>query len=103
MSTFVKPTPAEVADYCKERGKGIDPEEWYDHYEANGWKVGKVPMKNWQAAVRTWERMSFQQTGSSDGAAEKFRKRMATRDPALVHTDKLRAEFEASLRKREAS
>lgn len=54
--SFVKPTVDEVKAYCKERGKGVDPERWWNYYEANGWKVGKNPMRNWQAAVRTWEK-----------------------------------------------
>lgn len=53
---FVKPTVEEVAAYCLERKNGIDPQSFIDHYEANGWKVGRVAMKSWQAAVRTWER-----------------------------------------------
>ena len=53
---FVKPTIEEVTAYCTERGKGVDPQKWYDHYTANGWKVGKNPMQDWKAAVRTWER-----------------------------------------------
>ena len=53
---FVKPTLEEVTAYCTERGKGVDPQKWYDYYSANGWKVGKNPMKDWKAAVRTWER-----------------------------------------------
>lgn len=56
---FQKPTIAEVAAYCQERAKGVDPQAWLDHYEANGWKVGKNPMKNWRAAVRTWERSAL--------------------------------------------
>jgi len=32
------------------------PEKFLDHYESNGWKVGRNPMKDWKAAVRTWER-----------------------------------------------
>lgn len=58
---FIKPTLAEVAEYCQARGKGVDPEAWYDHYEANGWKVGmaKTPMQNWKAAVRTWEKNQY--------------------------------------------
>ena len=55
-ATFVKPTIEEVATYCRDRGKGIDPQAWLDHYEANGWRVGRNAMKNWQAAIRTWER-----------------------------------------------
>ena len=53
---FVKPTLAEVQAYCRERKNNVDAERWLDYYEANGWKVGKNPMKDWRAAVRTWER-----------------------------------------------
>jgi len=53
---FVRPTIEEVTKYCEERNNGVDPQKWYDFYSSNGWKVGKNPMKDWQAAVRTWER-----------------------------------------------
>jgi len=52
---FIKPTIEEVAAYCTERGKGVNPQKWLDHYEANGWMCGKTKMKDWKAAVRTWE------------------------------------------------
>jgi hypothetical protein len=52
---FSKPTLDEVTAYCAERGGVVDPAKWYSHYEANGWKVGKNPMVDWKAAVRTWE------------------------------------------------
>lgn len=52
---FTPPTVDEVTAYCRERNKGVDPERWYNHYTANGWKVGKNQMKDWKAAVRTWE------------------------------------------------
>lgn len=50
------PTLEEVKEYCSERGNKVDPERWFDYYTSNGWKVGKNPMKDWKAAVRTWER-----------------------------------------------
>ena len=53
---FTKPTLEEVQAYCQERNKGVDAQRWYDYYSSNGWKVGKNPMKDWKAAVRTWER-----------------------------------------------
>jgi len=53
---FTKPTLKEVEEYCLERNKGVDPQKWYDHYTANGWRVGRNPMRDWRAAVRTWER-----------------------------------------------
>ena len=34
----------------------MDAERFVDYYTANGWKVGKNPMKDWKAAVRNWER-----------------------------------------------
>jgi len=45
-----------VKAYCLERSNTVDPQLWMDHYTANGWKVGKNPMKDWKAAVRTWEK-----------------------------------------------
>ena len=56
---FTKPTLAEVQAYCKERNNNVDPEHFYDYYEANGWKVGKNSMKDWKASVRTWERNGY--------------------------------------------
>ncbi len=53
---FVKPTVNEVAAYIRERGSAIDPQAFVDHYAANGWHVGKSRMRDWRAAVRTWER-----------------------------------------------
>lgn len=55
---FVKPTVAEVAAYCQQRGNGIDAEEFIAHYDANGWRRGKghVPIKDWKACVITWEK-----------------------------------------------
>lgn len=56
---FIKPTLQEVADYCNERGNNVDAHKWYNHYESNGWMVGKNKMKDWKASVRTWERNSY--------------------------------------------
>ena len=52
---FTPPTLEQVADYCKERGNNIDPQRFVDHYTSNGWMVGRTKMKDWKAAVRTWE------------------------------------------------
>lgn len=53
---FVKPSFSDVQSYCRERGNGIDPAAFIDHYESNGWMVGKTRMRDWKAAIRTWER-----------------------------------------------
>lgn len=57
VNTFQKPTLEEVRAYCKERSSKVDPDQFYDHYQVSGWKLStNVPMKDWQAAVRKWER-----------------------------------------------
>lgn len=53
---FTPPTMGEVSDYCKERGSIVDAQRWFDYYTSNGWMVGKNHMKDWKAAIRTWER-----------------------------------------------
>ena len=53
---FKKPSLEEVSDYCKERNNGINPQTFIDFYESKGWLVGKSPMKDWKACIRTWER-----------------------------------------------
>lgn len=52
---FKKPSVDEVRSYCMERQNSVDPEAFINHYESNGWMVGKSHMKDWKAAVRTWE------------------------------------------------
>lgn len=53
---FVKPTYEEVDAYCVERNNNVDAQVFIDFYESKGWKVGNTPMKDWKAAIRTWER-----------------------------------------------
>ena len=56
LKKFTPPTVDEVRTYCQERGNSVDPEAFCDFYTSKGWKVGKNPMKDWKAAVRTWEK-----------------------------------------------
>lgn len=51
---FVKPTIDEVKAYVDEYKYRINVEKFYSHYESNGWKVGRNPMKDWKASVRYW-------------------------------------------------
>jgi hypothetical protein len=53
---FKKPTLDQVKDYCSERNNNVDAEAFLDFYESKDWKIGKNKMKDWKAAVRTWER-----------------------------------------------
>ena len=52
---FKKPTIEEIRKYCNERNNNVDAERFYDFYESKGWMVGSNKMKDWKAAIRTWE------------------------------------------------
>ena len=69
---FKSPTVEEVKAYCVERGNSVDPQRFIDYYEANGWRVGKNPMKDWRAAVRTWESRAEDVRGHSAKAQKSF-------------------------------
>ena len=58
---FVPPTAEEVKEYCDSRNNSVDPEKFVDFYASKGWMVGKNKMKDWKAAVRTWEHKSEQE------------------------------------------
>lgn len=53
---FVPPTAEEVRAYCEERRNKVDPVRFVDFYASKGWYVGKNKMRDWKAAVRTWEK-----------------------------------------------
>ena len=59
---FEKPSISEIKQYCIERNNNVNAEQFYDYYESNGWKVGKNSMKDWKAAVRTWERSEYRKS-----------------------------------------
>ena len=65
-SPFVKPTVVEIYEYVCEKLSDKDAlaftEKFHAHYEANGWKVGRNAMKDWKAAVRTWDLTKFATT-----------------------------------------
>lgn len=59
-----RPTVWEVENFCRTQGlQLVDAQRFVDYYEANGWKVGRNPMRSWQAAARNWQRreMLYQQ------------------------------------------
>lgn len=58
---FIPPSVEEVEQYCIERNNNIDAQSFIDFYESKGWMIGKNKMKDWKAAVRTWERSRKQE------------------------------------------
>lgn len=56
-----RPTVWEVENFCRTQGLTlVDAQRFVDYYEANGWKVGRNPMRSWQAAARNWQRREMQ-------------------------------------------
>ena len=55
-SHFQKPSLEAIREYCSSRGNNVDAEQFFNFYESKGWVVGKSPMKDWKAAIRTWEK-----------------------------------------------
>lgn len=53
---FYPPSVKDVAEYCASRDNNVDAESFVDFYESKGWMVGRSKMKDWKAAVRTWEK-----------------------------------------------
>lgn len=53
---FSPPSLDEVREYCSSRNNNVNPERWFDFYTSKGWMVGSNKMKDWKAAVRTWEK-----------------------------------------------
>lgn len=50
------PTLDEITEYCRQRGSTVDAAYFFDYYQSVGWKVGRNTMKDWRAAIRTWEK-----------------------------------------------
>lgn len=67
---FVPPTYKLIEEYCLERKNQVEPQRFLDHYTSNGWMVGKNKMKEWKAAVRTWEKNSNNFNNLSSGKRE---------------------------------
>lgn len=66
-SRFTPPSLQEISSYIQQRKSTINPEAFLDFYGSKGWKIGNSPMKDWRAAVRTWERRDKQSQGGQNG------------------------------------
>ena len=67
---FTPPTAGEVAAYCAERNNGLDADAFVNFYASKGWMIGKNRMKDWRAAVRTWEQKHKQDHAEQQDAAQ---------------------------------
>lgn len=67
---FTPPDLETIRDYCKERNNSVDPQVFLDFYSSKGWMVGQNKMKDWKAAVRTWERSKRNNSKPADKVSE---------------------------------
>ena len=75
---FVKPSLDDVCAYCRQRKNNVSADQFIDHYDANGWVQGKgKPIRDWKAAVRTWERNGIRRQSPAAAVAIKFDERDA--------------------------
>lgn len=75
INNNIPPNVEEVRAYCLKRENRVNPEQFIDYYESKGWFIGKSKMKDWKAAVRTWERRNHEQGNKADVdkfASQKF-------------------------------
>ena len=92
---FIKPLFEDLKNYCQERKSPVDPQEFLDFYESKNWFVGKNKMRNWQAAVRTWENLrKRRENGLSQQKQERrdFYFNLAEQAEKLDREEKLKAE-----------
>lgn len=62
----IPPKIEDVKEYCSERKNGVNVDRWYNFYSSKGWMIGKNKMKDWKAAVRTWENKTEQSYGQNN-------------------------------------
>ena len=72
---FTPPSIDEIKQYCSDRNNSINAEQFHNFYSAKGWMVGKNKMKDWRAAVRTWEQRDGKKDAPEILDADKIRER----------------------------
>lgn len=97
LARFTPPTVEEVSAYCKERGNRVNAQRFVDFYAAKGWKIGQNPMKDWKAAVRTWEQRDDSPARPAKVvSAQQYTQRQYTEDELMAVSDDLIAEARAN-------
>jgi hypothetical protein len=76
---FFPPTCEEVVGYCTERKNSVDADKFFNFYQSKGWMVGKNRMKDWRAAVRTWELEDAKRSANRPGSLDKQQSDFANR------------------------
>nr|DAI22930.1 MAG TPA: DNA polymerase [Caudoviricetes sp.] len=71
---FSPPSIEEVDSYIQEKGYTVDAERFVNFYESKGWYVGKNKMKNWHAAVATWQKGDDKRNGNNQQRSDDKRR-----------------------------
>ena len=69
---LTKPTINEIQEYCTERNNSVNAESFFNFYESKDWYVGKNKMKDWKAAIRTWEQRTNKTTNKEEEIIKRF-------------------------------
>lgn len=51
---FTPPTLEQIQSLIFEKGYLVEADSFFNHYESNGWMVGKNKMKKWEATLAQW-------------------------------------------------
>ena len=64
--------------FSQEAGLQTDVQYFFDYYEANGWHIGKQPIRNWKAALRAWAKKTPTKAGPAQepSVGDNFKKAM---------------------------
>ena len=71
VKNVIPPTKEMVEQYISDKGYSIEADRFIDYYEANGWKVGKNKMKDWQATLRGWASRDKESKNAKDISTSK--------------------------------
>lgn len=89
---FVPPTQAEIQNYCFEKNSSVDPITFFNFYEAKNWFIGKNKMKNWKAAIATWETKNRNQNSIYGNQQQKSNTRNDSTNDLLADVARFAAE-----------
>ena len=68
---FSIPTLSDVRRFCEENGLAVDPERFWNYYEAIDWKLNGQRITNWQALLSNWNRNERGKPGRNDAEKPK--------------------------------
>lgn len=90
----IPPKIDDVRNYCLERNNGINPDEFFNFYASKDWMIGKNKMRDWQAAIRTWEN-SRNKINSANGKSNNNNSSNTGYKPAQTDTERIIRELES--------